>query len=74
MTMIKLLEDAIASVRQLPEADQEFAARFLLAFANRDADPRSPTDEQVRVIVDRKLRSKVTANEILKDAGLGKAF
>ena len=55
MTMIKLLEDAIASVRQLPEADQEFAARFLLAFANPDADRRSPTDEQVRVIVDRKL-------------------
>jgi hypothetical protein len=28
----------------------------------------------VRVTVDRKLGSKVTANEILKDAGLPKAF
>jgi hypothetical protein len=28
----------------------------------------------MRVTVDRKLRSKVTANEILKDAGLPKAF
>ena len=28
----------------------------------------------VRVTVDKKLRSKVTANEILKDAGLPKAF
>jgi predicted RNA binding protein YcfA (HicA-like mRNA interferase family) len=28
----------------------------------------------LRVTVDRKLRSKVTANEILKDAGLPKAF
>ena len=33
--MIKLLEEAIATVRQLPVADQEFAARFLLAFATR---------------------------------------
>ncbi len=28
----------------------------------------------IRLTVDRKLRSKVTANEILKDAGLPKAF
>ncbi len=28
----------------------------------------------VRVTVDRKLKSKVTANEILKDAGLPKMF
>ena len=27
-----------------------------------------------RLTVDRKLRSKITANEILKDAGLPKAF
>ena len=27
-----------------------------------------------RVTVDRKLRSKITANEILKEAGLPKAF
>jgi predicted RNA binding protein YcfA (HicA-like mRNA interferase family) len=28
----------------------------------------------LRVTVDKKLRSRVTANEILKDAGLPKAF
>jgi predicted RNA binding protein YcfA (HicA-like mRNA interferase family) len=28
----------------------------------------------VRVVVDKKLRSKITANEILKSAGLPKAF
>lgn len=33
-------------------------------------NPRTGT----RVTVDRKLKSKVTANEILKDAGLPKAF
>lgn len=27
-----------------------------------------------RITVDRKLKSKITANEILKDAGLPKAF
>ena len=27
-----------------------------------------------RVTIDRKLKSKITANEILKDAGLPKAF
>jgi hypothetical protein len=29
---------------------------------------------KVPVVVDRKLRSKITANEILKEAGLPKAF
>jgi hypothetical protein len=31
-------------------------------------------ETKVRLTVDRKLRSKITANEILKDAGLPKAF
>ena len=29
---------------------------------------------RIRVTVDKKLRSRITANEILKDAGLPKAF
>jgi predicted RNA binding protein YcfA (HicA-like mRNA interferase family) len=33
-------------------------------------NPRTGT----RLAVDKKLRSKITANEILKDAGLPKAF
>jgi hypothetical protein len=35
--MIKLLEEAIASVERLPERDQERAAEFLLSFSNPDA-------------------------------------
>jgi len=35
--MIKLLEEAIASVQQLPQREQELAAEFLLGFANPDA-------------------------------------
>lgn len=31
-------------------------------------------ETKARVTVDKKLRSKITANEILKDAGLAKAF
>jgi len=33
----------------------------------------NPTTK-IRVTVDRKLRSRITANEILKEAGLRKAF
>jgi hypothetical protein len=32
------------------------------------------SNTRITVIVDRKLRSRITANEILKDAGLPKAF
>ena len=35
--MIKLLEEAIASVQHLPPREQELAAEFLLGFANPDA-------------------------------------
>jgi len=45
--MNKLLEDAIETVRELPDADQEVAAKFLLQFANPDADRYRLTDEQV---------------------------
>jgi predicted RNA binding protein YcfA (HicA-like mRNA interferase family) len=32
------------------------------------------SNTRITVTVDRKLRSRITANEILKDAGLPKAF
>jgi predicted RNA binding protein YcfA (HicA-like mRNA interferase family) len=32
------------------------------------------SNSRVTVVVDKKLRSRITANEILKDAGLPKAF
>jgi hypothetical protein len=45
--MIKLLEEAIASVQGLPERDQELAAEFLLSFANPDAHRHQLSDQQV---------------------------
>jgi hypothetical protein len=45
--MIKLLEEAIATVRELPERDQQIAAEFLLGFANPDAAHYRLSDEQV---------------------------
>jgi hypothetical protein len=35
--MTKLLEQAIATVKELPEPQQDIAAKFLLAFANPKA-------------------------------------
>jgi hypothetical protein len=45
--MTKLLDEAIATVRQLPDNDQDVAAKFLLGFANSDARRYQLTDEQV---------------------------
>jgi hypothetical protein len=45
--MTKLLDEAIATVRQLPDRDPDVAAKFLLGFANPDAHRFHLTDEQV---------------------------
>lgn len=45
--MSKLLEQAIATIRQLPEPDQDVAAKFLLGFANPDAHLYQLSDEQL---------------------------
>ena len=44
--MTKLLELAIESVRQLPEGEQDIAAKFLLGFADPDAQHYQMTEEQ----------------------------
>ena len=45
--MNKLLQQAVATVEKLPEADQELAAKFLLDFANPNADRYRLTLEQI---------------------------
>jgi hypothetical protein len=35
--MTKLLEEAIATIRTLPDGEQDVCAKFLLAFANPEA-------------------------------------
>ena len=45
--MTKLFEEAIAVVRDLPEDQQDLAAKLLLGFANPDAEQYQLSDEQV---------------------------
>jgi hypothetical protein len=45
--MTKLLEQAIATVKELPEPQQDIAAKFLLAFANPDARRYQLNDAQL---------------------------
>lgn len=48
--MTKLLEQAIAKVRELPEADQDLAADFLFALAAKQAEPEK-LDEETRAAI-----------------------
>jgi predicted transcriptional regulator len=43
--MTKLLETAIAKLRELPEADQDEAAELLLLLAEKNAEPVKIDDE-----------------------------
>ena len=45
--MTKLLEQAIETVKELPDSQQDIAAKFLLAFANPDANRFQLNDAQV---------------------------
>jgi hypothetical protein len=66
--MIKLLEEAIATVGHLPERDQEIAAEFLLGFASQDAHHQL-SDEQVREVdlAKREVREGKTASDAEMD-------
>jgi predicted transcriptional regulator len=48
--MTKLLEQAIAAVRQLPEAEQDAAAEFLFDFAAQRLPPE-PLDPETRAAI-----------------------
>jgi hypothetical protein len=64
--MTKLLEQAIASLRLLPERDQDVAARFLLGFTNPDANHYQLTDEQLAEV--ELAKQEVRAGKIATDA------
>jgi hypothetical protein len=48
--MTKMLDDAVAKVRALPEADQNIAAEFLLGFADPEAHRKQLSPEQVQEV------------------------
>jgi hypothetical protein len=66
--MTKLLEQAIASVRQLPAGEQDIAAKFLLGFANPDAPHFQLTDEQMAEVELAKL--EVRAGKLVTDTDM----
>jgi len=68
--MNKLFEDAVATVRGLPDSDQEIAAKFLLDFANPDAQRYRLTDAQVAEVelAKREVREgKIATEEEMQD-------
>jgi len=70
--MTKLLEEAIAKVRALPESHQDIAANFLLSFANPNAHHYQLTDEQVAEVERAKL--EVRAGKIATDAEMDEVW
>ena len=62
--MTKLLDEAIAKVRELPEIEQDVAAKFLLGFA--DADQYQLTDDQLREV--ELARHEVREGKVATDA------
>jgi hypothetical protein len=45
--MTRLLDEAVAKVRELGEEEQDYTAAMLLGFADREADKYQLTSEQV---------------------------
>jgi hypothetical protein len=64
--MTKLLEEAIATVRQLPEQDQDVAAKLLLAFASPEADRYQLSDKQLAEV--EIAKREIRAGKIATDA------
>jgi hypothetical protein len=50
VAMTKLLEEAVARVKALPDADQDIAAEFLLGFADPEAQQRHLSPEQIQEV------------------------
>ena len=63
--MTKLLEEAIATIRELPEGDQDLAAKFLLGFANKDAHQYRLNDDQIADV--ERARTEARGGKIATD-------
>jgi len=68
--MNKLLEEAIVSVERLSERDQELAAKFLLGFANPDAQHYQLSDQQIAEVESARLEvreGKVASDDEMEE-------
>jgi hypothetical protein len=70
--MTKLFEEAIAIVRDLPEGEQDLAARFLLSFANPDADRYQLNAAQVAEV--EAARQEVREGKIASEAEMDEVW
>ena len=70
--MTKLLEEAVAKVRELPEADQDEAAEMLLSVAARKAGPVA-LDEETRAAI-REGREQAPRGEFVSDEDMAAFF
>ena len=74
--MTKLFEQAIAVIRSLPKDQQDLAAKFLLGFANPDAERYQLSAEQVaeveaakREVREGKLATEAEMEEVWRRFG-----
>jgi predicted transcriptional regulator len=70
--MTKMLEEAIAKVRELPEADQEEAAAMLLSVASKNADTVK-LDDATRSAI-RQGRAQALNGKFVSDADMAAFF
>jgi hypothetical protein len=70
--MIKLLEEAIASVQHLPPSEQELTAEFLLGFANPEAHRYQLSDQQEAEV--ELAKREVREGEIASDAEMDEVW
>jgi hypothetical protein len=70
--MNKLLEEAIATVRELPDGDQEIAAEFLLAFAKPDERRYHLTSAQIAEV--ELAKREVREGQIATDAEMAEVW
>jgi len=70
--MTKLLEQAIASVQSLPEAEQDEAAEVLLSLVSRFREPVR-LDDQTRAAI-REGSEQARRGEFVSDAEMAEVF
>ena len=70
--MTKLLDEAIARLRDLPESDQDMAARFLLGFADPQARLVQIGDAEAAEV--ESARREVRENKVATDAEMAEVW
>jgi len=70
--MTKLLEEAIATLRNLPESDQDMAAKFLLGFANPEARRFRLSEEQAAEV--EVAKREVREGKVASDAEMDEVW